>query len=267
MKHLAYRMRTASIAAMMLATSILAFGQAAAPTIVEAHGNQPCYDSSQRSDLLSGITYDPSNTDETGVYATIDFHHDNCGDNNSAVSSWVALVPENGMGQIVQVGITQCSEALNIHWATDPCYNTPNQLRYFFAYGGCTVLNGPYAQDGGPATDGGHAYKVEHQFGSNPGWLMTWPTGSAFISAGNVAVSCFQNDEMNAQYVTEKWDRGDSSGGSTSKTHFANEEHRNGGSNTWYYVNATSGNCQFIAQTAPHTSYCTKAGAEMYMWD
>lgn len=230
------------------------------------HGNQACLDGDHVDNLLSGQTSPPGWASQTGAFASIDFHYDNCGDDDSAVAAWVALVPDNNpTGIIVQAGIIQCREGWTPYAATDPCYNHPNELRYFYAYGGCQFLiNGPVPRDAGPATAGYHSYKVVRR---TDGWEMSGPWGTTFLSTSNPAIGCVSSSmQTSTQFGVEKWDRGDSSGGQTTSTTFNNMEHYTA-ADGWQFFTSASGVCQQVMSTAPHTSFCAKGGDGMNAWD
>ena len=254
--------------AIMAVLAVLVLPASPAVRSVVAHGNQPCYDGDKVDGLHSGNQAN-YNASMTGVAADIEFHYDTCdGDNDDdkAVAAWVALTPDNNPGVIIQAGIIQCKEGGIV---ATVCRDHPNELRYFFAYGGCTFLNWPYARDAGPASGVGFQhYRVDRNY---DGWVMYLPNGNAyFVSASNPAVSCIGSSiGTNVQYSVEKWDRGDSSGGSTTKTHFINTKRRDSRDGLWYLQTwgSTIGLCQMTAPTAPHYSRCEDQGDDIWVWD
>lgn len=229
------------------------------------HGNVACMDSSFVDGLVSGQISPSGWASQTGAFASIDFHYDACGDNDSAVAAWVALVPDNTTGQIIQVGIIACGGDPGSSFPVDHiCHKFPNQLRYFAAAGGCNLAQGAYPIDLGAANAGYHSYKVSRK---TEGWYLTAPTGTYFVSATNSAVSCIGSSiQTSTQFGVEKYDRGDSSGGSTTSTTFNNMEHYTAAGG-WQFFTSASGVCQRVMSTAPHTSFCAKAGDGMNAWD
>ena len=252
--------RLSALAALALVSSALV-----APPLALGHGNQVCLDGNKVNGLLSGDIYN-SSVSVTGVVADIDFKADTCdgNDDDHMTAAWVGLVPDNAQGTsiIIQAGILACKESSLIHTV---CTDHPDTLRYFFAYGGCTQVNGPYGRDAGAATWGTHRYRVDRD---TDGWRLYLPNGNSyFISAGNVAVSCIGSGiQTQAQWGVEKWDRGDSSGGPTTKTHYSQMQNRHSG--LWYLQAwGALGNCQKVMSTAPHDSGCWDKDAEMWAWD
>ena len=251
------------IASLAIVSSFLIASPAA------ASGNRGCLDSNPEN-YHAGDTYNPS-TSIVGVYATIDFHWDNCdgtGDDDSGIAAWVALAPDDALigDLIVQVGIISCRS----NWTPQAsvCRDHPNQLRYFFAYGGCTFLTGPWARDGGPATSGVHNYKVTR---ATEGFYMWMPNGTtAFIAASDPSVSCITSGvQTKAQFDVERFDRGDSMGGPTTKTAFGEMQYKLNGGSTYIHLNwgSSAGPCTQVDSTSPHNAACYDVGDNMFDWD
>jgi hypothetical protein len=257
-------------ASMAFALSLLgiAAGPVAAVDPVPLHGNQGCLDVN-RNVMHSG--QQNTSTVVTGVYGEITAHFDTCdgaGDDDHAVAAWVALTPYNACSIcIVQAGLVACKDSGLYNYTGDPCYEHPDQIRFFWAAGGCTIIGNPATTDLGPAS-ANVSYNFQITFNhSTSTYTITTPAGVVyFTDTGSSATGCFNDVDKRSQMMVEKWDRGDSSGGSTSKTSLGNLQFRLKSTGLWQHVSRT-GNCPFIAPSSPHTSYCTMSGASMYAWD
>jgi len=258
-------MRKIAILVLSLLLTVAMFGVAAPG--VSAHGNQACLDGDART-FLSGTTDSSPNYGRTGVKAAISLRIDICStgaDDDSLTAAWIGLAPRLGSGasQIVQMGILACREGPSIPGSV--CNTFPGQIRYFYAFGGCTALTGPYGRDAGPADLNPHTYRIERTASD---FVLYFPNGTTiFIDRGNISVSCFAAGNLRAEWETEKWDRGDSSGSVSARTTFSAMQQRNTFDSSFHNINKPIGNCSWVMATAPHNSACTMGGNGMQAWD
>jgi hypothetical protein len=248
---------------LVAAVAVVLLFPALVVTPVAAHGNQACLDANAVSGLISGAWNSSPNYYRNGARAAIDLHHDVCGngldDDDHAVSAWVALTPRIGTAtQIAQVGILECRST---GFPGNVCTEHPNELRYFGGAGGCT---NNILWDMGPATNGFHNFTVEKK--ADGIWFYA-PGATSFIDRNDQRIFCWYGVNLQAQFGVEKFDRGDSSGGDTTRTRFDNMEYRSTQSSSWFRTVWPSGDCYEVMQTAPHTSYCTMSASDMWAWD
>lgn len=228
------------------------------------HGNQSCLDGDLRGDLFSGTDDSSQNYSRTAAGAYLTANFDVCGDDDSGVSVWVGLQPRTTFfgGEVVQAGILACKPKGGIS-LPNICNDYPGQLRRFGGAGGCT---NDVLWDMGPATAGtSYNVRVEHD---GDGFRFYNGGSVSFIGRNDQRVWCFYAVHLKSMFITEKWDRGDSTGTYATRSTFTSMGAQNvSNPNVWYSINKQYGNCSWIMPTAPHTSSCTMGGNTMYAWD
>jgi len=208
----------------------------------------------------------PATNRQVGVRAYIDpdvdFHA--CTQANSwpwdrtgASSAWVGLEIPNSASSILQIGVVHCG------WVDDGglCETHHDQLRYFWAYGGC---NGavPYPRDLGAADWNQHHFMISRQASGYLNLIID-QVYKEQIHETHSGIGCWTRTNPEAIWSGEQWDAGDGWGRGSFPSRFTQSHFRRISDGVWQN-NAwnSAGTCDFNTSISyPGSTFCDVTGA------
>jgi hypothetical protein len=155
----------------------------------------------------------------TGAWATIDLsntEYDICtpgGIGRGGILAWVGMELRSFDGdttKVLKLGIAECRYIYGD--GHDPCYGE-NNLRFFYAWGGCFPWT-PDLHDLGPADTGVHDYAIA--YGADDIWHFDIDGGTNEYDLPDAQVDCWTNSNKAAVYGFTVQDKGDEIGDSGS---------------------------------------------------
>lgn len=251
---------------------LFACASLAVPEVADAQGG-PCVDHPPIV-ILSGARKDPGGGSsswvtavKSSIYIPSSAHFYACTLNalgNDGSLNWVAFTPGSTNSEyessaaIVQIGVTRCTYALYAACSS----SVPH---FFWARGGCGIF-APVPWDLGTTSwQGTHLYSIVTL---NNSWRLEIDGEfKASISKTDNGINCWSTQDTKADWLAERWDRGDSTGsnGATSqRSQFTSLRYAVQASNLW--VSPTLTSCYNSKTTGAGRFVCSYGSDLVHVW-